>query len=246
MSPKVEKRFMKAVRSSGLVNEPDMARALEVQAFAAQRGRQLPLDRILLKLKLLDRQQILGLWRALRYYMWRKEDKLYVKVAVQSAILTPELGQQCLRAQKSAYKKDNELIRVNEVARQRGYLRAAEDRALIRALRQKHSGLTISPVDEETASHPYEPRSENAATEEDGEEWKGTARSNDLEALKHYVTTSGEIAGISDEDLDALWDEADLDDIELDSQALEIARAPIFDEDDPLYDESDEDDPLFP
>ena len=59
-----------------------------------------------------------------------------------------------------------------------------------------------------------------------------------VQALQQFVTTSGEIQGVSDEDLDALWDEADLDDIELDSQALEIARAPLFDD-------SDEDDPLF-
>ena len=39
-------------------------------------------------------------------------------------------------------------------------------------------------------------------------------------------------------EMDALWDEADLDDVELDSQALEIAQAPLFDD-------SDEDDPLF-
>ncbi|HBP19709.1 MAG TPA: hypothetical protein DEA08_18200 [Planctomycetes bacterium] len=232
LTPKVEKRFLKAVRSSGLVSEEDLLRAMDVQRAAAQRGRQLPLDRILLKLELLDRPQILGLWRALRYYVWRKEDKLYVKVAIQSAILTEELGEQCLREQKTAYKHDNVLVRVNEIARQRGYLRAAEDRALIRALHQKHEELTLQPVDDETAAKPYERRSTAAATEEDGEEWKSSARLQDLSALRDFVTNSGEGHGISDDDLDALWDEADLDDIELDSQAVEIANAPLFEDDD--------------
>ncbi|MGE0713484.1 MAG: hypothetical protein AB7N76_36410 [Planctomycetota bacterium] len=237
MKPKVEKRFLKAVKASGLVTEEDLRRALEVQGFAAQQGRHLPIDRILLKLHLLDREQILGLWRALRYYMWRKEDKLYVKVAVQSAIITPELGKQCLREQKKAYKQENQLVRANEIARQRGYVRSAEDRALVRALRDRHPDLTLQPVDDEVAAVPYETPSARAARITDGEEWKSEARQNDLQALKDYVTNSGEMAGISDEDLDALWDEADLDDIELDSQAVEIARAPLFDD-------SDEDDAL--
>ena len=54
-----------------------------------------------------------------------------------------------------------------------------------------------------------------------------------LEALKEHMTaTSSSIRGISDEDLDALWEEADLDDVELDSQAMEIARGPLFDDSD--------------
>lgn len=238
MTNKVEKRFLKAIRSSGVVSEADLEKALKVQKLAADRGRSLPIDRVLLKLQILDRDQILGLWRALRYYVWRKEDKLYVKVAVQSGILTPELGQQCLREQKDAYKQDNALVRVNEIARQRGYLEGKEDRALIRALREKNEDLTLVPVGDERAAKPYERRSTGAATEQDGKEWKSAARSNDLAELKQYVTTSGEIAGVSDEDLDALWNEADLDDVELDSQALEIAQTPLFDD-------SDEDDPLF-
>ena len=60
LSPKVEKRFLKAVRGSGLVKEPELERALAVQRHAAEQGRLLPLDRILLKLDLLDREQILG------------------------------------------------------------------------------------------------------------------------------------------------------------------------------------------
>lgn len=232
MTNKVEKRFLKAIRSSGVVSEGDLEKALKVQKLAADRGRSLPIDRVLLKLQILDREQILGLWRALRYYVWRKEDKLYVKVAVQSGILTPELGKQCLREQKEAYKQENSLVRVNEIARQRGYLAGKEDRALIRALREKNDDLTLVPVGDERAAQPYERSSEGAAKKSDGADWKSEARSNDLADLKQYVTTSGEVAGVSDEDLDALWNEADLDDVELDSQALEIAQAPLFDDSD--------------
>jgi len=233
---KIEKRFLKAVRSSGLVAEGDLKRAIDIQAFAGRQGRILPLDRILLKLKLLDREQILGLWRALRYYVWRKEDKQYVKIAVQSALITEDLGEQCLKEQKKAYKHDNELIRVNEIARQRGYLTATEDEAIVRAMHEKRPDLTLQPVSDAVASRPYEPRSTGAATEQDGGDWKSTARRNDLEDLKGYFDSNAEMAGVSDEDLDALWEEADLDDVELDSQAVEIANMPLFDDDEDLDD----------
>lgn len=239
---KVEKRFLKAVRSSGLVPDAKLTHALEVQSFAARQGRELPLDRILLKLNLLDREQILGLWRALRYYVWRKEDKFYVKIAIQSAILTRETGKLCLKEQKKAYKHENILIRVNEIARQRGYLNNKEDEAIVRAMHEKHAELTLSPVDDDTAGEPFEPRSKGAASEADGDEWRSEARQNDLAELRGKITSSGEISGISDEDLDALWEEADLDDVELDSQAVEIANAPLMDDD---FDFEIDDDDLF-
>ena len=240
---KVERRFLKAVRASGLVEPAELQRVLDLQAYAAQHGRELPLDRILLKLELLSRDQILGLWRALRYYVWRKEDKFYVKVAVQSQLLDLATGERCLREQKKAYKHENQLVRVNEIARRWGYLGVGEDRAIVRAMRQQQPNLTVQPVpDEAVTGEGFEARSEGAATREDGEGWKAEARQRDLRSLKEGLaptTSSSDLGhGVSDEDLDALWEEADLDDIELDSQAVEIAQAP-------LLDESDEDDDLF-
>ena len=126
MDPKVEKRFVKAVLSSGLLQEEDIDRARGLQAHAAKRGLNLPLDRIFLKLNLLSRDQILGLWRALRYYLWRKEDKFFVKIAIQSKIMSEKTARVCLKEQKQAYKHEDQLIRVNEVARQRGYLSAGQ------------------------------------------------------------------------------------------------------------------------
>ncbi len=240
MHDKAEKRFLKAVRSSGLVAAADLDRALEVQALGRRHGRRLAIDRVLLKLELLSREQILGLWRALRYYLWRKEDKLYVKVAVQSSILPEEAAAGCLKEQKRAYKRAGELVRVNAIARQRGYLTAKEDAALVHALRRKNPTLTLAPVDDAAAAEPYEPRSPGAATEQAGDEWRAEARRRDLDELKAQLSaaSSAELRGVSDEDLDALWDEADLSDVELDSQAVEIARSP-------LLDESDEDDDLL-
>lgn len=241
LSPKVEKRFLQAVRSSGLVKGPDLERAVTIQRHAAEQGRYLPLDRILLKLGFLDRDQILGLWRALRYYLWRREDKKYIKLALQSKLLTPELAKGCLREQKSAYKHEDQLVRVNEIARQRGYLKAAEDRALVEAL-HRIKPVTLRPVDDARAAAAFELPSPGAARSGEEGAWRKQVRKQDLDELRAHLAESsldGGSRGVSDPDLDALWDEADLDDVELDSQAVEIAQSPMD-----LLEDSGEDDDL--
>ncbi|MBX3471394.1 MAG: hypothetical protein KF878_31375 [Planctomycetes bacterium] len=245
LSPKVERRFLRAVRSSGLVKEPDLERAIDLQRHAAEQGRYLPLDRILLKLGHLKRDQILGLWRALRYYLWRREDKKYVKLALQSKLLTPDVAKTCLREQKSAYKHEDQLVRINEIARQRGYLKAAEDRALVEAL-HRIKPVTLRPVDDERAAEGFEMPSPGAARPGKEAGWRREARQQDLDDLRAHLAEESSLdalssrsRGVSDPDLDALWDEADLDDVELDSQAIEIARNPLD-----LLEDSGEDDDL--
>lgn len=245
LSPKVEKRFLKAVRGSGLVKEPDLERAMALQRHAADQGRYLPLDRILLKLGFLDRDQILGLWRALRYYLWRREDKKYVKLALQSKLLTPDVARSCLREQKSAYKHEDQLVRVNEIARQRGYLKAGEDRALVEAL-HRIKPVTLRPVDDARAAAGFELPSPGAARPGDETAWRKQVRKQDLDELRAHLAEESSIdsgsRGVSDPDLDALWDEADLDDVELDSQAVEIARTPMDLLEDSGEDDDDDDD----
>lgn len=260
---KADKRFAQAVRSSGLVPGHELDRAMDIQRQAAERGRSLPLDRILLKFGLLKREQILGLWRALRYYLWRKEDKFYVKLALQSQLLSSKAAKTCLREQKQAYKHEDQLVRVNEIARQRGYIDAKGDKAVVAAM-HKLRPVTLLPVAEEQAAESYERPSVGAAREDDGEDWKKEARQRDLAELREIHESHSFTAGsagidsedlisdgleaaldsdsagaFSDEDLDAFWDAAEMSDVELDSQALEIARSPMMELGD---DDSDEDD----
>ncbi|MEZ6186001.1 MAG: hypothetical protein R3F62_13450 [Planctomycetota bacterium] len=239
-----DRRFARAVRNSGLVGDEDLDRALQFQEQARERGRDLPLDRILLKFNLLERKQILKIWRALRYYLWRKEDKFYVKIAVQSKVLTPDLAENLLREQKKAYKYDDELVRVNELARQRGHVKGKEDEAIVRAM-LKVRPVTLRPVDDDTAGQAPERQSTGAARKGEEDAWREKTRRNELASLRaahaesasgasarlgkdlFSLSESGELGSVSDEDLDALWAEADLDDVELDSQAVEIARSPL-------------------
>jgi hypothetical protein len=232
---KRERRFIELVRASKLVPEDELTRSLRFRDFAAKKGRALPLDRILLKFQLLTEVQVRSLYLALRYFTWRKEDKLYAKIAVQSQILSSEDAARCLKEQKRLYKDKRLAKRVNEIAREKGLLEAKEDAAIVEKIHTLKPKSTIRPL-----------ASPARAGEE--EQWRKDMRARELAELSNLTRDakasfddpleldvddagnpqaklSGSTAGrASDEDLDPLWDEADLDDIELDSGQAEAAR----------------------
>lgn len=270
MSPeKREKRFLELVRASKLVPEPELDRALAFQAFARNRGKELPLDRILLKFELLTEIQIKSLYVALRYFTWRKEDKFYAKLAVQSSVLSPEDAARCLKEQKRYYKEKRLLKRVNEIAHEKGILAEKEDQAIVDKIHALKPKATIRPLTAEPIRLdplPAPPPPLDALASDDGsreglargprgparageeEQWRRDMRARELaelsNAARHEPGLSSsqplsddgpleldlDLAGnpqarlsastngrITDDDLDPLWDEADLDDIDLDS-----------------------------
>jgi len=263
---KRERRFLEAVRLSGLVPEAEIDRAVAFQKFAHARGRPLPLDRILLKFKLLDESQIEALYVALRYFLWRKEDKLYGKVAVKNQLLTEQDMKRCLKEQKRAFQANRELRRVNEIAFEKGLMTPREDRALIAKLKQLKPSLTIEPLAVNGSRGP--------AKKGEEESWRREVRARELEELQRAsgiheaprdeqsektvrfqdpdmpasniaaspddlepVHLSSDVEDeigdplsdargkpITDDDLDPLWAEADLDDVELDSEQRDAAK----------------------
>jgi hypothetical protein len=72
--------------------------------------------------------------------------------------------------------------------------------------------------------------------------WREKVRQKELDELSNVLgdKPASNPRGTSDEDLDALWDEADLDDIELDSEARDVARSAKKPA--PLPEDDDEDD----
>jgi len=151
---------------------------------------------------------------------------------MQSKLLDEKTARICLKEQKQCYKHEDALIRVNEVARQRGYLTESQDKAIVEAM-QKVKPVTLRAFNDKGDGAGFERPSPGAArVGEDEASWKSQARGKDLVALRQHFDSSVETQGVSDEDLDALWDEADLDDVELDSQAIEIANGPLFDDSD--------------
>lgn len=240
---RIEKRFLDAVKQSNLVPPAELERALEFQRFAAGRGKALPLDRILLKFQLLDREQIDKLYKALRFFIWRKEDKVYAKLAVQSNLATAEDMKRCLKEQKRDFRERDLLRRVNEIAREKGLLEPKDDRAIVTALRKVKRRVTLVPLDgkplysgEGKLSGTGETRRGPAQKGEE-ERWRKEVRARELEELasgsraeKPPVSDIGDPLGApspafnTDEDLDPLWAEADLDDVVLDSEQREAAR----------------------
>jgi hypothetical protein len=269
---KRERRFLEAVRLSGLVPEPEIDRAVAFQKFAHARGKPLPLDRILLKFKLLGEADIEKLYSALRYFLWRKEDKLYGKVAVKNQLLTEQDMKRCLKEQKKAFQERRELRRVNEIAFEKGLMTPKEDRALIAKLKELKPRLTITPLtgapvaagggngrgpakkgeEEEwrrnmhtrelqelqrasgVQERPRDEQSEKTVKFQDDDMPELSATPEDLEPV-HLSSDQGEDdigdplsdakgKPISDDDLDPLWAEADLDDVELDSEQRDAAK----------------------
>ena len=275
-----EKRFVEAVRASGLVPEPELDKAHNFQKFAHARGKSLPLDRILLKFKLLDHAQIAALYQALRYFRWRKDDKLYAKVAIQSQLVTEADMNRCLKEQKRAFTDRRELLRVNEIAFTRGILSPRNDKAIIAGLKKMKPKLHIPPLpygESQTGSQAGSQQGYNSQASQAGagreldapvtrgpakkgeeEKWRREIRARELAelssadplssdssidpasssaGLKHgsaadYLgdplsSSSGGAARtgpVTDEDLDPLWAEANLDDVVLDSEQREAAR----------------------
>jgi hypothetical protein len=276
---KRERRFLEAVRLSGLVPEIEIDRAVAFQKFAHARGKPLPLDRILLKFGLLDGKQIDALYRALTYFLWRKEDKLYAKVAVKNQLMTAEDMKRCLKEQKRAFQNKRELRRFNAIAFEKGLMNPTEDKALVARLRELRPDLTLGPIEangdrgssESASGSGSERDSTPSKSAKAGEEsqWKKEMHARELKELKsassigplgedeelsshtdkfdstdmpespeeepgpvHLSTDEDDFGDpisdakgpVTDDDLDPLWAEADLDDVELDSEQREAAR----------------------
>jgi hypothetical protein len=140
---RLDRLFTEAVRGCDVVTRKDLRYALGFQDHAKKTaGCRYPMDRILLKFGYLEEIQIHALYKAIRYFRWRKEDKFFLKIAIQSELMTQKRADSCLQEQKEFYKDRDGLMRVNEIARRRCYLTEKQERAVIDAMK-KCKGTTI-------------------------------------------------------------------------------------------------------
>jgi hypothetical protein len=268
---KREKRLLELVRASKLVDAEELGRAVRFQTFARSRGKPLPLDRILLKFQLLTESQIRSFYLALRYFTWRKEDKFYAKIAVQSQVLSSQDAERCLKEQKRSYREKRSLKRMNEIAREKGLLGPKEDLAIVEKMRSVKPKTTLVALGESRTDRGMPPSVPLASSDEaradpsasasgrgparkgEEEQWRRDMRARELAELSNAARDDDPLASIDgpleldldssgdprarvsrsgagrvmDEDLDPLWDEADLDDVELDSGQAEAARGSL-------------------
>lgn len=161
---KLDKLFLEAARSCDQIPKEDLDYAVDFQQFARQRkGKEYPLDRILLKFGFLLEDQILALYKAIRYYTWRKEDKFFLKIATQSGILSQRKADNCLLEQKNLFRDQATLLRVNEIARRRVYMTEKQETRIIEAMRDcRETTMTVTNIslDADKPVVPLKPKAE--------------------------------------------------------------------------------------
>lgn len=150
---KLDRQFTNAVKSCGLVSDDDLDYAIGFQDHARKRHKKhFPLDRVLLKFGFLNLAQVQGLYHAIRYYSWRKEDKFFLKIATQSKLLTQKRADQCLKEQKDLYKFKNTIKRVNEIARRRVFITEKQESKIIEAMQQcRQVSMSVTEITLEAA-----------------------------------------------------------------------------------------------
>ena len=86
-----ERHFLEVLRKSGEVPEDRLESALKFQQKALERkGKKIRIERVLVRLGLLDEPRLEALYEQLRYGIARKEDKWYCKIAVKSRFCSEE------------------------------------------------------------------------------------------------------------------------------------------------------------
>lgn len=112
----------------------DEALALQREIIHTSEGKKPSLERVLLDMGIIKGKQLKGLRYAIIYYLVRKADRFYAKIAVQSDICEPKWINEALREQKRIHLKERRLVRINKILIEKGYINAREDRAILRSI----------------------------------------------------------------------------------------------------------------
>jgi hypothetical protein len=123
------------VLQHNMVEEDRLEEALELQReILDTRGKKQSLERVLLDMGILRGKQLKGLRYAIIYYLVRKADRFYAKIAVQSDICEQKWVDAALREQKRIHVKERRLVRINKILLEKGYINSRENRAILRAI----------------------------------------------------------------------------------------------------------------
>ena len=104
--------FAKIAVEKGFLDEKKLDQARTLQKLCRREGQALPLDRACLELEILTPEQVRGLERGLKYYVARKADKIYAKLAVARAFCDADTVEHCLARQHTEFYKKHRLVRL--------------------------------------------------------------------------------------------------------------------------------------
>ena len=123
------------VLQHNMAEEDKLEEALKLQReIMDTEGKKQSLERVLLDMGIIKGKQLKGLRYAILYYLVRKADRFYGKIAVQSDICEPKWVDEALTEQKKVHQKERRLVRLNKILLEKGYINAREDRAILRAI----------------------------------------------------------------------------------------------------------------
>lgn len=118
-----------------MVEEEQLDDALVLQReILDTEGKKESLERVLLDMGILRGKQLKGLRYAIIYYLVRKADRFYGKIAIQSDICEQKWVNAALREQKRIHVKEHRLVRMNKILLEKGYINSRENRAILRAI----------------------------------------------------------------------------------------------------------------
>ncbi|MDF1664899.1 MAG: hypothetical protein P1V97_24270 [Planctomycetota bacterium] len=233
MSESLNDIVSRIVLEHGLATEAKLEKAIAKQKKIRQKdGRKESLERVLVDMGVLKGKQLKGLRYAVLYYLVRKVDRFYGKIAVQSDICEQAWVDQALKEQKRVHQKDRRLVRINKILLEKEYINSNEDRAILKAIddirnkkRKKKGAASKDRQSERLKLDEDDPDAVdmlNSALEDDDLELDGL-REDDLDELNEVsgmVEQSKEVPIVDDvgdpEDNEMLTKSTDLDEDDLD------------------------------
>ncbi|HVY61934.1 MAG TPA: hypothetical protein VHF22_09790, partial [Planctomycetota bacterium] len=104
--------FAKIAIEKGFLDEKKLEQARTLMKLARKDGKAVALDKACIELEILTPDQVRGLARGLKYYVARKADKIYGKLAVARKYCDEDTVEHCLQKQHAEFYKKNRLVRL--------------------------------------------------------------------------------------------------------------------------------------
>jgi hypothetical protein len=171
--------FVKIAQEKGLLDAAKLARVREAQREARKQKKSLSIEAACVDLGFLTNEQVRGLERGIRYYVVRKADRIYGRLAIEKGYADADTVRHCLARQHDEFFKRKKLVRLSKLLLGLDALTAEQDQDL--------RTLVISRLSPEESEH------EAAAVKE--EETSKVPLSDDAEKIAEAVASSAESPG---------------------------------------------------
>lgn len=163
--------FSRIALEKGLLDETKLGLARQKLRDMRRKGVPYALDRACIDLGLLSEAQVRGIERGLRYYVARKADKAYRRIAADKGLVDGTVLDECLTEQKREFYENHRLLRLSRMLIDREAIDAAGDAAV----RQEVLARLAPEESAEEADSVREAAEEEAAAQETAsaaDEWE--------------------------------------------------------------------------